>query len=326
MKFQVLSVIAAIGFMSCGNETSGSKNIKPLSSGKLNNITVVSSINWWEGASGSAVRSIIGGSIYGLPQDEPMFDLYYMPQDVFSGFTRKNRTVLMLEKSDSVDVKVLKNVYAQPQTVVKISGPNDKAVAEQINLQSEEILKAFQTTEIREKQRQIGKSLNKNSVINNNLGLDINFPSAYRIASETEDFVWARRDIESGSVNFIVYELPESRFDLSEEMLDQVIAVRDSVGEKYIPGPIEGSFMITEKKYKARIIETQIDGQKAYETRSTWELANAFMAGPFINYTIFDPQHNRWLVAEGFVLAPSKEKRSYVLELEAILTSISIQN
>jgi len=84
--------------------------------------------------------------------------------------------------------------------------------------------------------------------------------------------------------------------------------------------------MITEKKYKARIIETQIDGQKAYETRSTWELANAFMAGPFINYTIFDPQHNRWLVAEGFVLAPSKEKRSYVLELEAILTSISIQN
>ena len=221
---------------------------------------------------------------------------------------------------------MLKNVYAQPQTVVKISGPNDKAVAEQINLQSEEILKAFQTTEIREKQRQIGKSLNKNSVINNHLGLDINFPSAYRIASETEDFVWARRDIESGSVNFIVYELPESRFDLSEEMLDQVIAVRDSVGEKYIPGPIEGSFMITEKKYKARIIETQIDGQKAYEQEAlgNWQMPlwqDRLLITLFLTHSITDG----WLLKD-LCWRLLKKKEAMSLELEAILTSISIQN
>ena len=49
------------------------------------------------------------------------------------------------------------------------------------------------------------------------------------------------------------------------------------------------------------------------------------MSGPFINYWIEDEVNNRFLVAEGFVFAPSVEKRAYVFELEAIIQSISFQ-
>ena len=54
-----------------------------------------------------------------------------------------------------------------------------------------------------------------------------------------------------------------------------------------------------------------------------WEVKNAFMAGPFMNYFIDDKAHNRWVVVEGFVFAPSVNKRDYMFELEAILKSVS---
>ena len=324
MNYRGLSILVILGLLSCGNDSTKTTDIKPLSSGKLSNITVVANIDLWEGASGSAARQTVGGDLYGLPQDEPMFDLHYMPQKVFSGFTRKNRTVLMLLQSDSVGVTIVNDAYAKPQTLVEVSGPNDQAIAMQLNLNKDLIIRAFQESEVAEKQRQIAKSLNKDKSIFKNLGLTLNFPSAYRIASTDDSFVWARRDIESGSVNFIIYELNKDRIDLNAPILEQIIAIRDSVGEKQIPGPVEGSYMITEKAYAPQLKTAEIAGHKAYETRSTWELANAFMAGPFVNYTIYDPKNSRWIVAEGFVLAPSKEKRDYMLELEAILKSIKI--
>ena len=49
------------------------------------------------------------------------------------------------------------------------------------------------------------------------------------------------------------------------------------------------------------------------------------MAGPFLNYIIKDPENNRLLVLEGFIFAPSTNKRDYMFELEAILKSLKIE-
>ena len=55
-----------------------------------------------------------------------------------------------------------------------------------------------------------------------------------------------------------------------------------------------------------------------------WEVENAVMAGPYINYAIEDKINNRWVIVEGFAYAPSVEKRNYMFELEAIIKSIKI--
>ena len=64
-----------------------------------------------------------------------------------------------------------------------------------------------------------------------------------------------------------------------------------------------------------------MDGKKAYLTKGTWEVANDFMAGPFVNYAILDSITKRWIVVEGFAFAPSVNKREYMFELNTILTS-----
>ena len=104
-----------------------------------------------------------------------------------------------------------------------------------------------------------------------------------------------------------------------------MITVRDSIGKRYIPGPVDGSYMTTEKAYTPFFADTKISNLTSFETKSIWQVKDAFMSGPFINYWIEDKVNNRYLIVEGFVFAPSLGKRDYIFELEAIIRSIIIK-
>ena len=68
----------------------------------------------------------------------------------------------------------------------------------------------------------------------------------------------------------------------------------------------------------------QIDNQYAVEARGIWEIANDYMGGPFISYTIHNPQTNELLYLDGFVHAPGKEKRNFMQQLEKIFTTAKL--
>ena len=288
-------------------------------------MSVVVDNELWEGSVGEAIREILAAPVYGLPQEEPLFSLRQMPPQVFTDFATKNRTVLKIEKGKAADTKFFKEVYATPQKLVLVTGNNAKEIITELNKNADRIISAFKSEEIKEKQRRIRISLNKNNTIEDKLGLTINFPSVYRIAKEDSNFYWIRRDIKTGSMNIMLYEMPLDAISNDENAINDIITMRDSIGKAYIPGPIDGSYMITEASYTPFLNTTIIDNKPALETKSTWEVENAFMAGPFINYIIEDKINNRLLVAEGFTFAPSVEKRDHMFELEAIIRSIKIK-
>ncbi|NNK11279.1 MAG: DUF4837 family protein, partial [Flavobacteriaceae bacterium] len=104
--------------------------------------------------------------------------------------------------------------------------------------------------------------------------------------------------------------------------------MRDSIGEKYIPGPDirnKKTYMTTEDAFAPHFFETEIDGHKALEARSIWDIENYPMAGPFLTFVIDDEDNNRKLVVEGFTFAPATNKRDYMFELEAILRSVKFK-
>ena len=110
---------------------------------------------------------------------------------------------------------------------------------------------------------------------------------------------------------------------LNNNTFKNIIKIRDSIGKIYVPGRLNGSYMITEKAYRPYFYKTKINDKKAFLTKGMWEVANDFMAGPFVNYMIEDKVNNRWLIIEGFVFAPSVNKRDYMFELETIIKSFS---
>lgn len=317
-------MVSTMLILSCNSE-SNNQRIVPSSSGNINSLSVVVDNLLWEDTVGEAIREVLGAPVYGLPQEEPLFSLRQMPPQVFTGFATKNRTVLKIEKGKPADTKFLNNTYARPQAVVLITGNTNTEIIDELRKNSERIISMFKKTEINEKQRRINLSLHKNNNIEKSLGLTIDFPSAYRIATEDEKFFWLRKDIKTGTMNLLLYELPSDVFKSEEDTISQIIKIRDSIGKQYVPGPIEGSYMITEEIYTPFMNETIIDNKATLETKSTWEVKNAFMAGPFINYVIEDKQNNRFVVAEGFVFAPSADKRDHVFELESIIRSLRIK-
>ncbi|OBX21662.1 MULTISPECIES: DUF4837 family protein [Bizionia] len=322
MQKILLIFMSLIVMTSCNDSKSSNKRLLSQSSGKINNLSVVVDNELWEGQVGETLRNILAAPVHGLPQDEPLFILSQLPPVVFTGFARQSRIVLKIEKSDSAKVKIAKDLFARPQRVVVVTGKTDEEISQQLRDNAGQIVMALKNEEIKEQQRRIKLSLHKNNTIKENLGISINFPSAYRIATEEGKFYWIRKDITTGTTNVLLYELPYGSIKDNDSVVGQIIKIRDSIGKKHIPGPLDGSFMITEDAYTPFLAKTTINDKFAYETRGIWDVKNAFMSGPFVNYIIDDKANNRLLVVEGFAFAPSVSKRDYMFELEAIIKSI----
>ncbi len=317
--------IAILMLTSCDDKQSTNKRFLSASSGTLNNISVVIDNELWDGSVGKAIRDVLAAPIYGLNQDEPMFSMAQIPPQVFSDFVTKNRTILKIEKDHEVaDVKIASNVYAKPQKVVLITGKTNADIIAQIKENARAIITAFKSEELKEKQRRIKLSLHKNTTIKEKLGISINFPSAYRLAKEEGNVFWIRKDITTGTTNILLYELPMNSIKKNDSLINQIVKIRDSVNRTYIPGPNEEAYMVTEDAYTPFLSETTINKIPTIETKGLWDMKNAFMSGPFVNYMFEDQANQRYVVIEGFAFAPSVAKRDYMFELEAIVRSIKI--
>ena len=324
MKKLIIAVVCLFFVISC-NESENSKRILSSSSGNINVLSVVIDNNLWESKVGEVIRNVLGDDVYGLPQDEPLFTLRQMPTVVFTDFARKNRIVFKVEKGKEASTKYYENPFAKPQKLVLVTGMTDAEISNEIETNAKKIISEFKNEELKEKQRRIKISLHKNTSIEEVLGLTLNFPSAYRIAKEDNKFFWIRRDIDTGTLNLMLYEMPIDAFSYGEDAILDVIKMRDSIGQKYIPGPSEGTFIVTDKAYTPFMQETIVDNKPTLETKSTWVVKGAFMSGPFINYAIKDEINKRYIIIEGFAYAPAVEKRDLVFELESIIKSIKIK-
>lgn len=301
------------------------KRYKPASSGNINSLLVVMDNDLWQGRVGNAVRLNIGSEVYGLPQKEAYFDFNQVPSAVFSDFVRLNRIILKVQISEKIGASYYKNPYANPQSMVVISAPDRESLIDIIAKEAPDIISKFKSYEFKEKQRRINKSPFNSKQIQTALEIRVSLPSAYRIAKSNKDFFWIRKDIKAGSLNLLLYSLNENKLNLSKSFSDYIAHNRDSISKAFIPGPVDGNYMITETNYTPLFEETALSNTKVFVTKSLWKVEGAFMSGPFVNYCFEDKVKNRLLVAEGFVYAPARKKRDYMFELETIMRSITLE-
>ena len=323
---KLTSIFCLLLVLSCDEKKDNTRYLSA-SSGNINSISVVADNLLWEDKVGEAIRQTLAAPAKGLPTDEPMFSLKQIPTPVFSGFATRSRIILKVEKADSTGVDIKENVYAKPQTVVVVKGKSNQEIINQFKENEAKIIDAFTKREIAEKLRRINKSLLKDEAMEEALGFTVDIPSAYRIASGKDNFYWVRKSLSNNkTMDLMFYSYPLDSIRKNDSTAVDIIHMRDSMIAKGIPGE-DNMQMITEKAYAPSIYEAIIDNKPAYEIRGVWKIAdnNIPMGGPFVNYAIEDKVNNRYLVAEGYVYAPSLDKREYVFELESIIKSIKIK-
>lgn len=322
-KLGTLLLVLLITVTSC----KGEKKIdyKPESIGAINSVAVVMDNELWKGPVGDKVREYFAAPVLGLSWEEPLFTINHMGSNVFTGAVRNTRSVLFVDK-DSLDLGHIKtDMYARPQKVAVIKGRTDDEIIQNLDENAEEIIEAFKSVEITEAQKRFLRSLNKEKVLEEKFGITLSMPSVYKVGKQEDNFVWIDRQIQKGTMNIVVYSMPGDSFSNDSTFVKDIVAMRDSIGKNYIPGPdVPGkvTYMMTEKAFSPYVFPAQIAGRKAVEVKGIWEISGYPMAGPFLTYIINDEVNNRKLVIEGFTFAPSTEKRDYMFELEAILKTV----
>ncbi len=228
----------------------------------------------------------------------------------------------MLSEEDKVSIAT--DEYAKPQSGAIIKATSEEKLVELINKNSAKIIEALHNSEIKERQLRTSISLMKIDSLKKVMGVSMQIPSAYRIAKATDSFFWLRKDLKDGTTNILVYTAPLNMIQNDSTAVSDIIKIRDSIGSRLLPVEDDDKF-ITEDAYAPYLFKTTIDGKFAYETKGTWEVKDALMGGPFINYAIKDEKNNRYLILEGFTYAPAVSKRDLQFELESILNSAKIE-
>jgi hypothetical protein len=113
--------------------------------------------------------------------------------------------------------------------------------------------------------------------------------------------------------------------DTNSFNLENIIAKRNEITKKYIPGPTDDSYMqVSEEVILPVAKQINFNDQFAVETRGLWKVEGDFMGGPFLSYTLIDELRNRVITIDGYVYAPKDKKRNLLLQLEAILHTLKI--
>jgi len=318
-KNSVFVLIAALIITSCAE----SKTKGPNSTGRGSEIIVVCSKTVWNGPIGDTIKAVLMQSMAGLPEAEPEYTLINIPEKDFSRFLQTHRNVLIVDikpEYKKSKVETLKNVWSQPQRVIKMKAASDTALINVFAKNNEAVRELFAQNERARfsAQNALSRNLEIERTLSDTFGIKMVVSNDFYKAKKMSDFIWLRSESTTMGLGLMIYTFPYK--DTAQMSPEAVLAARDRYTKLYIPGPIEGSYMTTERKYfDPESRKVLFKGLFALETRGLWRTEGDFMGGPFVNYTIVDAPRQRIVVFDGYVYYPNKSKRNYVRQLESII-------
>jgi len=347
----VVLVLLLIGSSSCSEEMSRRLEPKSQALDRANVINVIADEALWNSPTKDSFEYYFEAAYPILPQPEPLFDIrHYTPIQLSQNELRKElRTYLMiadLSDPNSPTAKmILKdlgeskanqaktdpnyhsavgyNKWANGQLMIYLfaNGKEDlqeqiaknfSSIAKKVNEFDEE--KIFSTVYVK------GSNSDLSNRFKEMYSATLDIPTDYFSAIQQDKTMWLRRETDIVSMNIMITEVPyKSEAQLTK---DGIKAVRNSLGKKYVSSDEEGSYMVTNDEDLPMFINSKnIGSAYGIEARGIWEMENDFMGGPFIHYAILSPDKKRIIYMDGFIHAPSKEKRKYMQYLEVIFNS-----
>lgn len=293
------------------------------STGKTGEILVVSNPDVWFGTLKDTVINYFTDFQFGLPQPEPKFSVYAIPFENFNKVMRPHRNILMLEIDNELkesSVKITKDKWSTPQTIVKMKSPNRESLIVSFLKNRENILEYFNESERLRFQRAYEKT--ENIQLSNDIEAKYKFrftiPEGYFLAVSKDDFFWLRRETPDMSHAILYYSVDYT--DTLQLNLNGIIQTRNQYTKQYIPGPTEGSYQVVSTDvYPPFTRVLDFKGMYAIETRGLWKLEHDFMGGPFINIAFVDTKTNKVIYLDGFVYAPRDKKRDQLKQVEALM-------
>jgi len=302
------------------------------------------------GPVGKELRRILQGPYPGLPQSEPVFTVRFVsPRDLNNVLKNATNIIFVATLDDqSLNGRILlqsftqesierinndpnlfmyakSDEFARGQEVLHLFGKNDGQLLINIQRNRDRLRNHFEKVEQR---RLLEKLYNAKEVVgvSNRLLREnqylIRVPFGYELAQVKENFVWLRQlDKRVDKTIFVYYQDYTSSAIFRE---DKILKFRNSITESHLKDIEYNSVYVTTQSVAAAPFETReinFNNKYAVETRGLWKLSDNSRGGTFLSYIFVDPELNRLYYIEGLVDSPGNDKRNFIREIEAILST-----
>lgn len=322
---KILLLAAAVLLLASCKETA---ILKPNCSGAAFDLLWVVDDNVYNSAAGDSMRMYLEGPVPFLPQPEPQFKISRFEWKLYDNLLRTTRNILFVTvdptRFTQAKVKFAKDQWANNQAICIINSPDLKSIEELMPKCGDRIVDYFVKAE-RERMKNYyiaNISHEVNQRIYDTFDCQLALPTSMKRIKRGENFMWISNGSVEANQNIVIYTVPY----YSKEQLtpEAILARRDSVMKANIPGEVKGSYMATELNHmypETRAIN--FNDEWAAETRGLWKVKEGgAMGGPFVSLTTVDMLNKRVLTVEGFVFAPSREKRNLLRQMDAMVYSL----
>jgi len=322
MKRFLIPLLVVLCLAGCKNTAP----LKPAPSGVAFELLYV--INPSDTAAATPLTEALEGCVPFLPQPEPQFRLSQIDFSMYDRLLQTTRNILFVTVDDEryTQGKIIfkHDLWANSQAVCYVNAPSKEELNTLVSEHADRIVEFFVKAERERMTQYYIDNINKtaNYTVDSLFGIQLAIPTSLNKYKYGNHFLWISNGSATSSQNIVVYSTPyESTDQLTHEAL---LARRDSVMCANVPGEIAGSCMGTELKHLYP--ETKFvnhNGKWAAETRGLWRMRNgACMGGPFVALTVIDEVHQQILTVEGFVYAPSRDKRNLLRQMDAMIYSM----
>ena len=341
-------------FASCSEEMQNKLKSNPNALGTANQIVVIADNDIWDGVVGDTLRMLYEAAYPMLPQPESIFDLkHYTPEDLEAGPLRKelrtylyladlndnNSTtvrdiakdlgeekILTIKREGITNTTIGRDKWAEGQLMVYVVGKNQADLITNITKSFPSISKKVYQHDYKQlRGYTFASGYNKAlaSEVEEKLGVSIEIPADYIKAKwdEEEKLMWVRKETASASFSMVMKSIEYTdQEQLTTEYLKEFV---NEFGKEYIITNTPGSYMVVNDEdlpiYTNKI---EINGQYSSEIRGIWETTKDYMGGPFFAYAIIDKSQKKVLLVLDLLLAPGKQKRDLMQQMELMTNTI----
>lgn len=322
--------------------------------GSFGEVIVMMDSTDFESQTAEAIRETYGGWIQTIPGSPPRFDLRFHDFNSNEKLEelRRYKNILIAAPiddttnvgefvrallSDEVEERVrngesfafpLEDQWYRDQWTMILSAPSDSALAEKIRNSEETLTNSLIDKELDRWESEIydsGEQFALEDSLWENHGWKIriqhdwekNIDTTYSENGEENHFLTMRRPLPENDRWFWAWWKEVDDIDHVDD--EWINAKRDTLMEQWIRGTRDSSYVTTAYNRPHNTDTFRMDGNLVYETLGIWTMTHDAMAGPYVNFTIYDQDTNRLFLLEFAQFAPKYDKRRFVRQFRAML-------
>lgn len=337
-----LLILSALPFLfSCDTD------YKPAARGANSEILVVIDTTQWNSATYVALQETFGNMILTMPRPQPRFDLRFTGIRTNRDFEniKRHKNVIIVATIDeetivgqlmrgilSEDIKdrirsgqnfafPLRDRWYRDQWVLFLSGNTDEELASRIINAEQRLVSSLEQVELQRWTSEVYRRGDQPQVSDQlweNYGWTMRVQHDYNIGADTVGFVSMRRYLPDND-RWIWISWLDNVHNIDHIDEQWINARRDSLLRRHIRGSRDDSHVMTDYRRPIQTRTTTINNKFTWETQGIWRMQGDAMAGPFINYTMYDDELDRLYLVEYAQFSPRFPQRDFLYQFKSMI-------